>query len=384
MGTDRDLAPTLPRPFQPTTASGSPALPHGALTAASTDEQIVALWLRRPNLSPRTVRNSRKEAARFLFWIQAYGKGLRDVRIEDLLAYSQFLTDPQPTDQWVATTKWHRGDARWRPFCGPLSEASQRQALTIIKGLFRFARAAEYLAANPAELLGSISVVQDAEISRFLPVVAISLLLEAADQLPAGRPGDSLRRARARFTVMAFYLTAARLNELVTADMSSIRKDHKGLWWIHVLGKGNRRGKVPVSSELLDEFRLYRKAFGLAPLPAPREATPLLLTTRGPVRRATHYAVANSVKAVMAAAIDLAKAASLHDVADRIEQASTHWLRHSSLTHQVDAGVPLKTVQRNGRHASLKTTGRYIHKEDEQRHAETVGALGIRAKTAGG
>jgi integrase/recombinase XerD len=377
MGTDLDKLRHLPELHHPNSALGSHALPAGSLTYADTDDEIVALWLRRPGLSPRTVRSSRKEAERFLFWIRVHGKGLRQVRIEDLLAYAHFITDPQPADQWVSSTKLHRTDPGWRPFCGPLGESSQRQALTILKGLFRWARAAEYLAGNPAELLGSMSVVHDDEITRFLPVVAISLLMEAADRMATDVPGAVLRQARSRFTVMAFYLTAARLNELVTADMSSIRRDHKGLWWIHVDGKGKKKGKVPVPPDLLAEFKRYRQTFGLAALPPPRDTTPLLLTTRGPQRRATHYTVANSVKAVMKSAQEHAQAAGLDEVADRIKQASTHWLRHSSLTHQVDAAVPLKTVQRNARHASLKTTGRYIHKEDEQRHAETVGAITI-------
>ena len=66
-----------------------------------------------------------------------------------------------------------------------------------------------------------------------------------------------------------------------------------------------------------------------------------------------------------------------HDTADRLLQASTHWLRHTSLTHQIDAGVPLKTAQLNSRHSSLATTGRYVYKEHAVRHAETIAALFI-------
>jgi integrase/recombinase XerD len=377
MSADGNILPALISPHVPAVSSGPPALPAGSLTRAANDDELVALWLRRPNLSPRTVRNSRKEAERFLFWIRTRGATLQTVAYEDLVAYAAFLADPQPAEQWIRAARYARTDARWRPFCGPLSEASQVQALTVLKGLFSWARAAEYLSANPATLLGNMRVVPEGSVSRFLPPDGISLLLAAADQMRADTPAAALRRARARFLVQAFYLTAVRLSELAGADMRSLRRDDAGAWWLHVLGKGRRHGKVPAPAALLEEFRAYRRAFGLAAMPAPGEALPLVLTTRGPQRRASHYAVAAAVKDVMSRAIALAVGRGQLELADRLRQASTHWLRHSSLTHQVDRGVPLKTVQMNGRHADISTTGRYLHKEDAARHAETVAAITI-------
>lgn len=374
-----------------------PSLPQGALTRAANDDELVSLWLRRPNLSPRTVRNGRKEALRFLQWIRARDLALATVAYEDLLEYAAFLADPQPVAQWVCAERYSRVDPRWRPFCGPLSPASQLQALTIIKGLFRWARAALYLTTNPALLLGSMRVAADDVVSRYLPPAAIALMLVAANQVAivaappgAGRrrvtqyvdghaamapPASMLRRARARFIVLAFYLTAVRLSELAGADMRSIRIDDDGAWWLHVLGKGQRRGKVPVPAALLDEFQAYRQAFGLAALPAPGEELPLVLSSRGPLRRSSDKAVAAVVKDVMRRAIVLANNAGQVELAHRLAQASTHWLRHTSLTHQLDNGAELKTVQLNGRHAHISTTGRYLHKEDTARHAETTAAI---------
>lgn len=377
MSADRKNLPALIPAHLPATSLGSPSLPSGTLTRAATDDELVALWLRRPNLSPRTVRNARKEAERFLFWIRTRGLSLRTVAYEDLVAYAGFLADPQPAEQWIRAERYARTDPRWRPFCGPLAEVSQVQALVILKGMFRWARAAEYLEHNPASLLGSMRVVPDETVSRFLPPVGISLLLAAADELPAGTPAAALRRARARFLVQAFYLTGVRLSELTGADMRSMRRDDAGAWWLHVLGKGRRRGVVPAPAALLDEYRAYRRAYGLPPMPAVGESLPLILSSRGRLRRMSHSAVAEAVLLVMRGAVAMAIARGQHELADRLEQASTHWLRHSALTHQVDSGMPLKTVQKNGRHASISTTGRYVHKEDATRHAETVAAVRI-------
>lgn len=377
MSADDNTLPAVYSRHAPTFSAGPPSLPAGALTRATNDDELVTLWLRRPNLSPRTVRNSRKEAERFIFWIRTRGLTMGTVSYEDLVAYAAFLADPQPADQWVRAERYARTDPRWRPFCGPLSEASQIQALTVLKGLFRWARAAEYLRTNPATLLGSMRLVQDESVSRFLPPAGISLMLAAADQLQADTPSAALRRARARFLVHAFYLTGVRLSELAGADMRSVLCDDAGAWWLHVLGKGRRRGKVPVPPVLLAEFRRYRLAYGLTPMPAPGEALPLVLSSRGQLRRSSHSAVAAAVKVVMRDAIALAAKRGEHELAHRLGQASTHWLRHSSLTHQVNSGVPLKTVQKNGRHADIKTTGRYLHKEDTARHAETAAAIAI-------
>lgn len=347
----------------------------GSLIAATTDEQLVAAWLARSNLSETTIRNCRKEATRFLWWCRSRGQCLHDVRYEDLAAYSAFLADPKPAEAWVCAIRWPRTDPRWRPFAGPLSVVSHRQALAYVKGLFNWATAAQYLTSNPAGLMGKLKM-PDGAIERYLPVPAIAMMMEAIDRMPTDTPTATLRRARARLLVKLLYLTGARLNEVVTADMRSIRQDDAGRTWFHVVGKGSRKGKMPVSADLLAEFIRYREAFGLAPLPV-LDNGPLILTTRGDLARAADSTVFKAVRSVLRGAADVALELGKTAVADRLLLASTHWLRHSAFSHQADAGVPLKTIQNNARHASLATTSRYLHKEDDARHAETLGAISI-------
>ncbi|OTP68215.1 Integrase [Caballeronia sordidicola] len=55
-----------------------------------------------------------------------------------------------------------------------------------------------------------------------------------------------------------------------------------------------------------------------------------------------------------------------------LRRASTHWLRHSAASHQADAGTDLRFIQKNLRHASIETTGIYLHAEDDQRHTQTT------------
>jgi site-specific recombinase XerD len=43
------------------------------------------------------------------------------------------------------------------------------------------------------------------------------------------------------------------------------------------------------------------------------------------------------------------------------QQVSPHWLRHSHASHALDRGAPIHLVQATLGHASLQTTGRYLH-----------------------
>jgi site-specific recombinase XerD len=55
-----------------------------------------------------------------------------------------------------------------------------------------------------------------------------------------------------------------------------------------------------------------------------------------------------------------------------LRRASTHWLRHTSATHQADAGNDIRFIQKNLRHASIETTAFYFHAEDDLRHEKTT------------
>ena len=56
--------------------------------------------------------------------------------------------------------------------------------------------------------------------------------------------------------------------------------------------------------------------------------------------------------------------------ADRMRMESKHWLRHTHGTNAVADGIPADVVQNNLGHASIATTGIYVHTEKKRRHAE--------------
>ena len=56
------------------------------------------------------------------------------------------------------------------------------------------------------------------------------------------------------------------------------------------------------------------------------------------------------------------------DYAEKLRQASPHWLRHTAITHQADAGIDLRHIKRHARHERIETTMLYQHAEDDQWH----------------
>jgi integrase len=64
---------------------------------------------------------------------------------------------------------------------------------------------------------------------------------------------------------------------------------------------------------------------------------------------------------------------------DFYRQRGRWWLRvqgkggHTAASHQANAGVELRFVQENLRHASLQTTSIYLHAHEDLRHARATG-----------
>ena len=52
--------------------------------------------------------------------------------------------------------------------------------------------------------------------------------------------------------------------------------------------------------------------------------------------------------------------------AQRLREASAHWLRHTNASSAVAAGVPLDVVGALLGHASLSTTSQYVHAESHR------------------
>ncbi|MBL8470819.1 MAG: tyrosine-type recombinase/integrase [Rhodocyclaceae bacterium] len=340
--------------------------------AADTDVETVRLWLAEYADSPHTLRSYRKEAVRLLIWAtRVLGKPLSSLTREDLLAYEAFLTNPSV--EWADPTLPRRGGGR-RLFEGPLSPRSVRQALGILSGLFGYLVAAGYLAGNPLALRRRRSGAKASRrvaVERYLDRELWQYVLDFIETLPQGTRRECQHYERVRWLFRLLYGASLRVSEAAHAKTGDLSQ-RRGKWWLHVVGKGGSAGDVPLSDELMADWARYRRFHGLLTIPTSLETSPLVMSVAGRSDRfltptAIYLVVKEVFRRAAAAleAVDLAGAATLR-------RASTHWLRHTSATHQADAGNDIRFIQKNLRHASIETTAIYLHAEDDQRHETTT------------
>ena len=346
------------------------------VTSARDDAELAREYISHGELSPKSIANLQKELYRFLTWCREEAhKTFQQLSVSDLNSYKEFLRQPPP--EWICTTKWPRNDPRYRPFSGPLSDASRRQAMIAIKGLLAFAEHTGYVRRNPARLVRNVRAPHASRITRYLTPQAIAYAMAAAEARSGESEAAARQRARDRFLLIAFAQTGARLNEIVSARMGSIYSEGDGRWWLDVLGKGNKPRRLPVPPATLAAFRDYRRSYGLLEQTGRADRTPLVLSSRtreqAPI---TDEAASEALKAIFQLAANEAAARGDGDSASMLRQASTHWLRHSMLTNHANSGVQLKTLQDTAGHANIATTAGYLHKQDHERHDEIVGSKG--------
>ena len=149
--------------------------------------------------------------------------------------------------------------------------------------------------------------------------------------------------------------------------MNSFR-EFRGKWWWFVEGKGGKRAKVPVNDEMLDALMLYRRFLGLEELPHEDDASPALRSIKGTQGVSDNMIYRLVKKVVTGAAESNEREAPLN--ARKLRRASTHWFRHTAVTHGDDAGIGIKYLQASARHDKLETTAIYQHADDYRWHDE--------------
>lgn len=347
-----------------------------ALVSARSDTELARAFLYSHALSPHSVKSTKKDLGRFLLWCQQQSTTLARLRIEDLIAYKAFLSDPQPAHRWVSPTKWPRTDDRWRPFSGPLSAVSANHAFRVVKALLEFAKDAGYLTRNAGALVKNIKTMRDTRIARYLDKNAIVHVVSVLNASPTGTVAARKACARNRFLFLAYITTGARLSEITGACMGSLYAEVDERWWLDVLGKGEKKRRLPVAPQLLEAFRQYRAQYGLPPQARRDDSTPLVLATRGSALAAvSDEAVSKTLKGLFARAALLAEAVGQPDCATALRNASAHWLRHTMLTTHANNNVPLKVLQDTAGHANISTTALYLHKSDQERHDALLDSL---------
>jgi len=363
--------------------TGSNRHPGRPRIDATNDYQAIQSWLTTKSGSPHTARAYRKEAERMLLWaIIERGKALSDLAIEDCAAYRDWLsqvgrTAPEqwlfrlPQTDWIGKRNTPRFSVGWRPFDGPLSAASVRQALTIASGLFEWLVRVQYCAFNPwiavsKGLASHEEAPEDIELTRVFSVGQWQYLMDFLLGLPVDEHAHRLR-----FVLPFAHATGLRVSELVDAKTGRLYtmplRDRLGIrWMLKVLGKGGKWRAVPLSERVASLLGAYLAHRGLDPDPlANLPETPLIARIDGndPISSSGLY---KAIRGLFQSAADALRADGRSQEAKAFDRASVHWLRHTCGSHMGSAGVPVNLVQKLLGHASLTTTSIYTDSDDER------------------
>ena len=122
---------------------------------------------------------------------------------------------------------------------------SQARILSGIKSFFRFLIMADYLEADPSELL------EGPKIGLKLPEV---LTVEEIDNIISSVDRSKAEGQRNRAILETLYSCGLRVSELVSLKLSDLYFDEG---FIKVEGKGSKQRLVPISPRAINEIKLY-------------------------------------------------------------------------------------------------------------------------------
>ena len=351
---------------------------HTCLIDASHDGEAVLSWLQLHE-SLATRRAYRKEAERLLLWaVIQLGKPLSSLTTDDAIAYRAFLRNPTPQRRWVGPPR-PRKSGEWRPFAGALAPKSIAYALSVLGAMFRWLMAQHYVLANP---FAGIKVRgagdrQPLDKGRAFSQAEWRLVRTIADGLEVSYGWERGAADRVRFLLDFGYATGLRAGELVGVKLRDVRKDERDDWWLHVVGKGAKNGKValpPLARSALDHYLCVRGLPTSPELWVP--ATPLLARIGAEDRGITGARLWAVMKRFFTTAAKVLER-DAPALAAKLRQASPHWMRHSHASHALAAGADLTTVRDNLRHASITTTSTYLHGEEVKRARQLAAAFGL-------
>jgi integrase/recombinase XerD len=390
----------------PPNRSTSPILPAGM-----TEQEVVIQWLKTKDagdgrLADTTLAQYVVEARRLFWYARWIDKPISEWTLEEVGDYLTFLKAPD--EAAICAERVPRGDPRWTPFRKALTAASARQSQVIAGSLFKWLVAVQYLRADPfaGYGLGGKKRQKGKKQKRFVGPEGIALARDAIAGRECRTDRERAKQARDLFVVDLFTKTGLRTSEAITATMGSIRyapftpaqrakieNCPEGVWVLDVeIGKGGHSRTVSCSP-VMSSLQEYRVAYGLPSLPVPGEATPLILGARrrtpelgsglsdrtkrslrrdlgtidGVTDRSSLYRL---VKAIFKEALHWWDAREPLE-AERLEKASTHWLRHSFAKSLAYAGADLMTIARNLGHADVNTSLVYIDDEETSRALDT-------------
>ena len=172
-------------------------------------------------------------------------------------------------------------------------------------------------------------------------------------------------------TMKTLFLRLSELSERQdwTPLMSHFWTDEDNNWWFKTYGKGKKIRDITVPPGYLTFLKRYREWRGLSPLPSKGEQTVLVEKIRGR-GGLTSRQISRLVQQVFDAAFDKMKSEQGVEAAQKLNEATTHYLRHTGASMEIERDRPLKDLSEDLGHSSSATTDTvYVQVERKRRAA---------------
>ena len=177
---------------------------------------------------------------------------------------------------------------------------------------------------------------------------------------------------RTLFVIAALKTLFLRISELSERTnwspiMGHFWQDEDENWWLKIFGKGRKLRDTTVPTDFLEFLTRYRLYRGLTPLPTSNENEVLVEKVRGQGGMTSRH-LRRLVQEVFDKAYDKMRQQQGETKALKLKEASTHWLRHTGASMEVERGRALKDLSEDLGHASMATTDTvYVQTENKQR-----------------
>jgi len=146
-------------------------------------------------------------------------------------------------------------------------------------------------------------------------------------------------------------------------------QDEDKNWWLKIYGKGRKLRDVTVPEPFLPYLKRYRQYRALPALPSSYDTSPIVEKIRGQGGMTARH-LTRLVQEVFDNAYEKMKKEKGEDAARKLQEASTHWLRHTGASMEVERGRALKDLSEDLGHASMSTTDTiYVQSENKKRAA---------------
>ena len=356
------------------------------------------------NSNAATFRSYRKDLERLLHWCwQVKQKSVLGLKREDIEDFIRFCK--KPPKPWIGSKNTARfllkdgvrmPNPQWRPFvCSSptekksvsknkpaqnylFSQASVRALFASLSSFYDFLMQEDVVEANPVARIRQkskyIEKYQQRRQDHILSNLQWSYIVDTVEQMAEDDPNQ---HERTRFIIFCLFSMYLRISELVDTGYSAplmrhFFRDNEGLWWFRVIGKGNKERIISVCDEMLEALKRYRTFLELPPLPGSKEQFPLIPKIRGTGAVTSTRAIRKIVQYCFDQAYESMVQDGFKDDAQRLREATPHWLRHTGISNDVKFR-PREHVRDEAGHASMATTDLYINTQDQERHASGRG-----------